>query len=1752
MSRTGSIGRFVPESDSVKILKNVVQSSYPNLNTADQNTLHKYIYFLIQYIAVCFDFYSDVNGFRTKLEQNSYKDCRWLLTYLIPYIDTETISLADIKNLSDLYTLEEPDQVKHDIPPEDSTRFPNLQSISYRSPRYVFSNIQYSRFDRRNSYKTVQYDESHIRHNFALLMKTIKDVRYKMYVNWIDIVPIRMDDYKSSRLYETTKAGLQNISDWDPLDMTMTMTNESFDKFEPDVSDAEIDSFYSKTLGLNIGDIYNTINSDLYGSIVQYKWLLFDIYTASGSSSAKRITVPILYVLRDVFGIKLMLSGTSYDELSSDDRNAFDTKFRELQSMYGSTSSTSILHPSAVDTLVNSIVLFYNQKYSKIKRKGYVPLPPNMTRSNPDDYDHNRSYDKDKTVILTTLKSMDPSSVYGFIVEALEGFGRTWFGLKLLNPDKTDVVDVSQCNYAVLESGDYVTYKNIYNFCKSIVHHTQTPQTPQTPQTRENANTYIRYPALWDAIDDVGKTDFTDRIRGTKDYRSWFNIFSNLLHPIKMYDQSIDATATATDRNIVIQINQHMSDIYNLLKTSIIDIVFETMIGKGILSTMIAKTELTNAQLYDVSDSVKKSNLVKAVTGLYFSPESPYMKHCYFYMTNTPYNKVGTHIVDIDNKKQKLNYIIAQSTISLAPYINTAYHWVAQIGFCHKFIHNRVTYITGATGAGKSTEIPKFYLYYLKSLDRIDDGTVVITVPRKNAAEKTSDYISKQLALPYNIFDFDSDSTDTTEPSIKNRSDLFYVQFKHSGDRHISSGRFPKMRFVTDGSVIDDIKDPMIRSKRVGKHGKYVYGRSDLFNILLVDEAHEHNANMDIILSMAKNAAYYNNRFRLCIVSATMAEDEPVYRRFYRDINDNRKYPLSTWLAKHSIDRINTDRRFHISPPDVGTRFSIEDIYRPAESIVSIIKEIISKSESGEILVFQPGSAEINKLVAELNNSGVTPPNTIALPYYAKMPKDKKEIIEQIHNELKNIKLSKLEDFTQKSLNAYEGSYSYTRAIIVSTNISEASITYPSLKYVVETGIEKTAVYDYKTRSNVIKPNGITEASRKQRRGRVGRNSQGTVYYTYEKDSMLMNRKQYNISVQDSHFSIFLKLIKDASDLPIFTKTVIDVMRGTYGASQVNANTVISAIKQSYGSEYSSSNSYSSKFVESIIDIITELYMPNGYYVPYAGIQYTSTSTSTMPMPITSDTRYGYPYDLYFSGYDYKQLTDVRGTFYIVHPDELVIDRNINGDVVRVIKDIELVDVSPLNPDIPAIQQKLMRSQKIRSFWLSLLDGRYCTIDQSHDRDHDRDRDRDRDQNIVKTVLGSIMEYCLSKLSKYAEFEENQDFMKMIILAYGLADTVDFNIILSAVCYTIIADLKPVNIFREELEPPSTLYGKHIQSMESLSQSTQFKSMQKQSAKAILNRTKAILNPMDPKLGHSDMSVLIKIVQIIDSLIKITNLEASQTEVTTQDVYDEKDLEARYRAISLKQEELINKQMTVLQQSSSMTILKGMGLNMYMLKRYLSLRQKMRSGILDLILNVDGFKRARTGFDKFDDIRKLFEDDRAIMSQHGIDALRASLLLSFPYSIVRKIDGTDYHYLSVYTPDLSTIYTIGSISQNYYYPNTYVNKEYLQKYVHHANLNTEAGTIDVLTEIKPEYIMLIGNVYRNKTYGTDTINTKPEAIQKYAELIKSRSTPRKNLDDLYAIDGARKAVQNIKHELTSVIGGSSTDAVSIEQILWGV
>jgi HrpA-like RNA helicase len=212
---------------------------------------------------------------------------------------------------------------------------------------------------------------------------------------------------------------------------------------------------------------------------------------------------------------------------------------------------------------------------------------------------------------------------------------------------------------------------------------------------------------------------------------------------------------------------------------------------------------------------------------------------------------------------------------------------------------------------------------------------------------------------------------------------------------------------------------------------------------------------------MLRTYAYYNPEMKLVILSATMDDDEPTYRRYYRDINDNQKSPLDTRLRDLKLDRINIDRRFHISPPGYGTNFPIEEIYRPQSNVYDIVREIIKDGIKGSILIFQPGEADIVKMVEELNK--FLPDDVLAIPFYSSLSDDKKQLVGEIDKRHREIRISKTDDFKTIKDPSY-GSSTYNHFVICATNIAEASITISKLFYVIETGTRKSNIYDYKNR----------------------------------------------------------------------------------------------------------------------------------------------------------------------------------------------------------------------------------------------------------------------------------------------------------------------------------------------------------------------------------------------------------------------------------------------------------------------------------------------------------------------------------------------------------------------------------------------------------------------------------------------------------------------------------------------------------------
>ena len=91
----------------------------------------------------------------------------------------------------------------------------------------------------------------------------------------------------------------------------------------------------------------------------------------------------------------------------------------------------------------------------------------------------------------------------------------------------------------------------------------------------------------------------------------------------------------------------------------------------------------------------------------------------------------------------------------------------------------------------------------------------------------------------------------------------------------------------------------------------------------------------------------------------------------------------------------------------------------------------------------------------------------------------------------------------------------YKRAVIIATNVAEASITIPGLKFVVDNGYQKVNKYDMLKKTKSLMIEEISEASRLQRKGRVGRKAPGDVFYLYPEGARAENPPKFKITQED-------------------------------------------------------------------------------------------------------------------------------------------------------------------------------------------------------------------------------------------------------------------------------------------------------------------------------------------------------------------------------------------------------------------------------------------------------------------------------------------------------------------------------------------------------------------------------------------------------------------------------------------------------------
>jgi len=1503
--------------DSINNLRLIINDGlhnlYTNLNPVDFDLLNKYTTKLLEIIS--YQYNLSVDDLYMQLTQNDYKDIKWLSSLILPYINVPRDNLKSFKNMY-IDKIEDVD-------------------INKEEPKYIFTNIQYSRCKNKiindGTISTeIQYNEKHLEQNFMLLIKSLILSSHKLYVNWINIIPITLSEIDNHKLVNNTTELMFQNKYYDIVDdLEKIITNDI-----SDLQKIHLESLY-------IGDIYNCCRNYLYDEIKTIKLLIFDLYSVSANK-----LVSSIYVLHDIFYnkdnnydiLQKALNDNRWINLEDGEKKFFSKQWEILKTEFLSNNNISIhsnnqeindytLASLSLSNLMKAIIISFEFRFldkKEIRKSRYIKMDLGRKLKESEDLndiDEETITDFIIKNIKDVLKSIKEEYIYDFFRDILQQFKMTIYSNNLLNITKTEIKETILFNMSDGETK--FSDKNIYNFSKSLSHITK-------------GTKYILLDKHWESLSNENKKIIINRLNKNSDSLSWFNISRILKSQQEM--GFIDKTKNIADLNI---------EIYNTIFSELPNLVCRILISKGVLSKLRC-FKLTKEMIEDTKvQDILKNDILNDMEGDVF-------KNSYYYLTEQIYI----------NSEDYINKIIKDSWYSM-----DGMNWISQIGFIHHFINNRVSFISGATGVGKSTHVPKLFLYNLKAIDYKSFGNVVCTQPRRTPTEKGAKTVSEQLGLP--IY-YDKQNLDENDEEIATRgfTDNYNVQMQHQERKHIKNIYGLILKFITDGSLVQEFKDIMPHFKRTN-YDKTSVTNQNVYDVIIIDESHEHNKNMDILLTIMRLYVYYNPSIRLVILSATLEDDEPVYRRYYRCINDNFKYPFSIQLQDKKLDRINIDRRYDISPPSGGTRFSVDEHYKPDYDIVILIKELI-KFGKGDILVFQPGEKDINMLIEELNTS--IEDNWIALPFYSSLNDDKRKFIENIDKEFDTLRIDDRTQSFNDIPSLTSGKTSYTNFVLVATNIAEASITINRLYYVVDTGTRKIMTYDYKRRSEKLILADISETSRVQRKGRVGRTKPGEAYFMYEKGKTSKNKIPYDFSIQNISNDIYSKLQNNINE----NEFIINKYK-LYDIIKLNYETTDGEYKYRGNPEF---NDYEFK-----------------YYVP----------------------------KYYETGYSVKDLYDAEGKFYIVHPEELNIDRNINGKIIQT----KIPEIK-----IRKIKTGKIKSEKVDSFFLDFKINNY--IDNNNNK---------TDEGINMTEIIEKFKLKNTKNTKCIVYSILTGSYEKMLLAISILESCNNDIMKFAKrdeFGNIIVDKIKYSGIYENTDSDIEIMINHL-----------------------LNLLKGI-----------DYNNIFNLEKYVNELLTINNKKINSGDILQKlRTHEDSDDFDREKII----EELIYKLKTHM--FDNFDKYKEI-FDTYEINIDIFLNKKSFNTFINNYIKINDIKENLYYDDKknknySDFLNKYSNIYRNKYSTYN--PFKLSFLLSNPYNIALHIDKTD-SYLLVYYPYATNIYNLDKSkiffnNKKEYINTTYMNKNNIMDYIYFDTINPDKDTIYNFIKLDKTYLALFEDIY---------------------------------------------------------------------------
>ncbi len=403
---------------------------------------------------------------------------------------------------------------------------------------------------------------------------------------------------------------------------------------------------------------------------------------------------------------------------------------------------------------------------------------------------------------------------------------------------------------------------------------------------------------------------------------------------------------------------------------------------------------------------------------------------------------------------------------------------------------HQVVIISGETGSGKTTQIPKICL----QLGRGVAGMIGHTQPRRIAARSVAERIAAELGQkvgkePGEVVGYQVRFTDEVGPTTL-------------------------VKLMTDGILLAEIQsDPMLRR----------------YDTLIIDEAHERSLNIDFILGYLARLLPLRPDLKVIITSATIDSDR--FARHFGRWNgpigqgtlveaapvievSGRTFPVEIRYRPLAADTPTSYSSSSTSPtknsPATASAIEEESTGSGVEQLVledpddplalegygagqdidvetaicHAVDELCAEGP-GDILVFLPGERDIrdteqalrdhlgNRAPKDISHSK-NPADIEILPLFARLSSAEQHRIFEEHSH---------------------------RRIVLATNVAETSLTVPGIRYVIDPGLARISRYSNKTKVQRLPIEEISKASANQRSGRCGRVADGIAIRLYSADN---------------------------------------------------------------------------------------------------------------------------------------------------------------------------------------------------------------------------------------------------------------------------------------------------------------------------------------------------------------------------------------------------------------------------------------------------------------------------------------------------------------------------------------------------------------------------------------------------------------------------------------------------------------------------